>query len=77
MNDALLAGFPGGKISLQGETGLDFDGQGGVVLKLELEMVVTGVGGEFNVFYDLARDFREVDKFTIFDWRFLKAAMAG
>lgn len=58
--DALLARFPARKIGGQSEARLNLDAESGVVLKLEFDAVVTGIGGEFNIFENLAFAFGKV-----------------
>ena len=59
--DALIPGLPSGKICVHSETGLYLNAQAGVVVEYQFKAVVAGIGGELDVFYDLACSFGEVD----------------
>ena len=60
-NDALVAGFPTGKISLHSKAGGELEAQAGVVLEAQMDTVAVaaGVGEEFNEFYDPSLDLGE------------------
>src|SRR5215813_4474695 len=62
--DALVAGFPVGIISFQGEACLDGEVQAGLVLKVDADVVVTGSGGELGAFNDLAFGLRKPNKLS-------------
>jgi hypothetical protein len=52
--DALVAGFPAGKIGFHGKAGGELEAQAGVVLEAQMDTVAVaaGVGEEFDEFYD-------------------------
>ena len=59
-NDALVAGFPVGIIGFQGETCLDGEIQGCLVLEVDADVVIVARGGELHIFNQLAASLREV-----------------
>ena len=63
--DALVAGFPAGKISLHGKASGELEAQAGVVLEAEMDTVAAGVSKEFDILDDATLDFRKADPFLI------------
>jgi len=54
VEDALLAGFPAGKVGFPHEAGFELKTQAGVVLEFKFKRVVVGFGEEFDFFHNPA-----------------------